>query len=102
MARHRRRKHSWNPYTSEVQRLSIYPRVQVPKDDDKPKVGDVIEVTVSDMDNRGRGIANYKGYKIIVYDAGVGSRVKARITKVAGDSIYAEVVDTITESSIEY
>lgn len=102
MARHRKRKHSWNPYTSEIQRLSIYPRVQVPREENKPKVGDVIEVTVSDMDGKGRGLGEYKGYRIIVYNAGVGSRVKARVVKIAGDSIYAEVVSTISESSIEY
>ncbi|WFO75377.1 TRAM domain-containing protein [Desulfurococcaceae archaeon MEX13E-LK6-19] len=102
MARHRKRKHSWNPYTSEIQRLSIYPRIQAPRDDDKPKVGDIVEVIVSDMDSKGRGIASYRGYKIIVYNAGVGSKVKARITKIAGDSIYAEVISTISESSVEY
>lgn len=102
MARHRKRKHSWNPYTSEIQRLSIYPKIQVPEDTNKPKVGDVVEVVISDMDGKGRGIADYRGYKVLVYNASIGSRVKARIIKVAGDNIYAKVLETLDESTVEY
>ncbi len=102
MARHKKRKHSWNPYTSEIQRLSIYPRVNVPQDEFKLKTGAIIDVIVNDMDERGRGIANYRGYKIIVYNASVGSKVKVKITKITGNTAYAEIIKTISESSVEY
>jgi len=102
LARHRKRKHSWNPYTSEIQRLSIYPRVQVPRDENRLRKGDVIEIVVNDMDDKGRGVASYRGYKVIVYNASVGSKVRVKITKVVGETAFAEITDTISESSIEY
>jgi len=102
LARHRRRKHSWNPYTSEIRRLSIYPSIQAPKDDDRLRRGMEIEVYIGDMDEHGNGLASYRGHRVIVYNASVGSRVRARIVKVVGDTAYAEIVKTISESSIEY
>ncbi|RLG83478.1 MAG: deoxyribonuclease [Thermoprotei archaeon] len=102
MARHKKRKHSWNPYTSEIQRLSIYPRVQVPKEDDTPKTGEIIEVFISGMDDKGRGIGYFKGRKIIVRNASVGSKVRVRITHVGKDVMFGEIIKTVSESSVEY
>lgn len=102
MARHRKRKHSWNPYTSEIRRLSIYPRIQTPRDENRLKRGMEIEVYINNIDERGNGIANYRGYRIIVYNASVGSKVRIRINKISGDTAYAEIVRTISESSVEY
>ncbi len=102
LARHRKRKHSWNPYTSEIRRLSIYPQVRAPRDEFRLRRGMELELYINNIDDRGNGIASYRNYKIIVYNATVGSRVKARIVKVVGDTAYAEVVSTISESSVEY
>jgi len=96
----RRRKHSWNPYTSEVQRFSIYPQITV--SEDAVKEGDVITLSVKEVDDRGRGIASYKGKKVVVYNASLGSTVKARVIRVAGDTVYAEIVETVKESDEEY
>lgn len=101
MARHKARKHRWNPYTSEVQRFSVYPRIQVPREEGV-KPGDVITVSIRDVDERGRGIASYRGKTVIVYNASLGSRVKARVVKITGNTIYAEITETLTDSDVEY
>ncbi len=101
MARHKARKHRWNPYTSEVQRFSVYPRIQVPREE-QLKPGDEITVSIRDVDEKGRGIASYRGKTVIVYNASLGSRVKARIVKIAGDTVYAEIKETLSDSDVEY
>ncbi len=101
MARHRARKHRWNPYTSEVQRFSVYPRIQVPREEGLRK-GQEITVTIRDVDEKGRGISSYRGKTVIVYNASLGSKVKARIVKVVGDTVYAEITNTIKDSDVEY
>ncbi len=102
VARHKMRKHSWNPYTSEVQRFSIYPRIQTDRGDNVVRVGEVIMLSINDVDEKGRGIASYHGRKVIVYNASLGSRVKAKVVKIAGPTIYAEIIETIKDSDIEY
>jgi predicted RNA-binding protein with TRAM domain len=101
VARHKARKHRWNPYTSEVQGFSVYPRIQVPREEGV-KPGDTITVSIRDVDEKGRGIASYRGKTVIVYNASLGSRVKARVVKVTGDTIYAEITETLTDSDVEY
>lgn len=96
------RKHSWNPYTSEVQRFSIYPKIQTPSEGNDLKVGQVITVSINDVDEKGRGITSYRGRQVIVYNASLGSRVKARIVKIAGDTIYAKILETLSEADTEY
>ncbi len=102
MARHRKRKHSWNPYTSEVQRFSIYPRVNTNVGGDSIRVGDTITVSIREVDEKGRGIASYRGKRVVVYNASLGSMVKARVVRIAGDTVYAEIVETVKESDVEY
>ncbi len=102
LARHKKRKHSWNPYTSEIQRLSIYPRVRASGDEFRLKPGMEITVVINDMGDRGQGIASYRGYKVYIYNASVGSKVRVRITRVQGSRAYGEIVETLSESSIEY
>jgi len=101
VTRHKMRKHSWDPYTSEVQRFSIYPKIQTPSGDEI-RVGDVLTLSINEVDEKGRGLANYRGRRVIVYNASLGSRVKARVVKIAGDDIYAQIVETLSESNVEY
>lgn len=102
MARHRKRKHSWNPYTSEIQRLSIYPRVKSGYEEFRLKPGMEVVVVINNVDDRGYGVAGYRGYRLHVYNASVGSKVRVRITRVQGSNAYGEIVETISESSIGY
>ncbi len=101
MARHRARKHRWNPYTSEVQRFSVYPRIQVPKEK-SIRIGEEFVVKINDVDEKGRGIARYQGHQVIVYDASLGSKVRVKAVRKIGDTIYAEIVETLSETDTEY
>ena len=101
MTRQRMRKHSWDPYTSEIQRFSIYPRVKT-EEQTGLKTGDIVTLNIKEVDDKGRGLAVYKGLKIIVYNANPGSTVKARIVKITGDTAYAEIIDTINDMNVEY
>lgn len=92
------KKHEWSPYMSDVQRFSIYPRIQVPRDENEQlRVGSVITVSINNVTDRGLGIAEYNGRKVYVYNASLGSRVKARIVKVMGDVAYAEILEVLSE-----
>ena len=102
VARHRKRKHSWNPYTSEVQRFSIYPRVQTDTGENVVKTGEILTLSIKEVDEKGRGIASYRGKKVVVYNASLGSTVKARVVKVVGDTVYAEIMETLKETDTEY
>jgi predicted RNA-binding protein with TRAM domain len=102
VARHRKRKHSWNTYTSEVQRFSIYTRVKSGIDNEVVRVGNIITLSIKEVDEKGRGIASYRGRRVIVYNASLGSTVKAKVVKTVGDTVYAEIIDTLRESDTEY
>lgn len=95
------KKHNWNPYTSDVQRFSVYPRIQVPQED-SVKPGKIMTVEIGDVDKRGNGIVNYKGVKIIVFNASLGSKVKIRITRVNNDVAYGEILETLSETDERY
>ncbi len=101
VARHKARKHKWNPYTSEIQRFSVYPRIQTPKEEGI-RTGDIFTVSIRDVDEKGRGIANYRGKRVIVYNASLGSKVKVRALKIVGDTIYAQIIETLSETDTEY
>ncbi len=95
------KKHSWNPYTSDVQRFSIYPRIQAPQEDSL-KPGRILTVEIGDVDKHGNGVVNYKGTRIIVYNASLGSKVRIRITRVNGDTAYGEILETLSEADERY
>jgi predicted RNA-binding protein with TRAM domain len=101
VARHKARKHRWNPYTSEVQRFSVYPRIQVPSEEGI-RVGDEFIVSINNVDEKGRGIASYRGKRVIVYNASLGSKVRVKAVKIAGDTVYAQIVKTLSEADTEY
>lgn len=95
------KKHSWNPYTSDVQRFSIYPRIQVPEEEGL-RPGKILTVEIGDVDRNGNGIVDYKGVKIIVHNASLGSKVKIRVTRVNGDIAYGEILETLSEADERY
>lgn len=101
VARHKARKHRWNPYTSEVQRFSVYPRIQTPREE-VVRVGETLTVSIKDVDEKGRGIASYRGKQVIVYNASLGSKVRVKAVKIVGDTIYAQIVETLSEADTEY
>lgn len=95
------KKQSWNPYTSDIQRLSIYPSINV-KDDSILKIGDTLTIYIDNVDDQGRGTASYKGFKIIVYNATVGSKVTVRVKEIRSREAYCETIKTHSEADVEY
>lgn len=106
MSRRKGRKNKKGVYSVDVQKYSIYPRIPKPEEY-KPsggelKPGDIITVDVTDIDNKGRGIANYRGYRILVLgQATVGDRVKVKIEKVMDNIVIASIL-SMGKSEVEY
>jgi predicted RNA-binding protein with TRAM domain len=60
---------------------------------EKPvKVGDVVELTISEISRRGDGLARLQGYVIFVPHTNKGDTVKAKITQVLPSHALGEVV----------
>lgn len=95
------KKHNWSPYTSDLRKLSIYPSIKT-SEGKRVKVGDVVTVSIYDVDERGQGVIQYKDMKLIIPNAISGSRVKVKIVKVQGDVAIAHIVGVLSESSTEY
>jgi predicted RNA-binding protein with TRAM domain len=58
------------------------------------KEGDVIEVRIVGLDETGRGIAYYRGYKVIVDDVTPGSKVVCKLLRVTGNIAYGKALKT--------
>ncbi|MGC9182118.1 TRAM domain-containing protein [Thermogladius sp. KZ2Tp1] len=101
MSRHQK-KHSWAPYTSDVQKFSIYPSIKRPEEERELRVGSIAVLNIDEVDEKGNGIAKYKNVRVIVRNASLGSRVKARILKLAPDYAVAEVVEVLEDSYVDY
>jgi len=56
------------------------------------KVGEELEVQISDLSRRGDGIARYQGLVIFVPNTARGDRVKVRVTNVGRSFATAEKV----------
>lgn len=72
------------------------------KEDLVLKTGDTLTIYVDNIDDQGRGTANYRGYRIIVYNATVGSKVTVRVKEVRGREAYCEILKTHSEADVEY
>ncbi len=60
---------------------------------EKPvKVGDVVDITISEISRRGDGLARLQGYVIFVPHTNKGDTVKAKITQVLPSHALGEVV----------
>ena len=101
MNRHQK-KHSWAPYTSDVQKFSVYPSIRRPEDDNPLRVGFITVLNIDGVDESGNGVAVFRGVKVIVRNASLGSRVKARIVRVGPDHAVAEVLEVVKESYVDY
>ncbi len=84
-----------------MQKFSIYPQVNK-YEHDNLREGSIIEVIVTRSDPRGNGIALYRGKKVIMKGGSVGSKVRVRVTKILGETIYGEIAGTLSESGVEY
>jgi predicted RNA-binding protein with TRAM domain len=96
-----RGKKNWTPYSSDIRRLSIYPSIRG-HDEKHLKVGDVVVVNVYDIDDKGNGVVNYSGFRIVIPNATSGSRVRVKIVKIQGNVAIGHIVGVLSESSAEY
>jgi len=95
------RKQGWNPYSSNIQRFSVYPSIRSPEESHL-RVGDVIVVNIFDVDEKGNGIVQYGGLRITIPNAISGSRVKVKIVRIHGDTAIGHIIGVLSESSAEY
>lgn len=83
-------------YTRDFTRYSIYPSIKRPEEFSTKKLhpGQILVVDISDIDERGRGIAQYANYVIKVNGGGtVGDKVRVKISKVGETEALAEVIE---------
>ena len=66
---------------------------------DMYKKGDVLTVTIEDIDTEGQGIGKADGYTLFVKDALVGDVVKVKIMKAKKNYAFARLEEVITPSS---
>jgi len=82
-------------YTRDYTRWSVYPKIPKPDEYGKKSLrpGQILEVEIIDIDEKGRGVANYNGIKIKINGGGtVGDKVKIRILNQRGDEALGEVI----------
>lgn len=66
---------------------------------DMYKKGDILTVTIDDIDTEGQGIGKADGYTLFVKDALVGDVVKVKIMKAKKNYAFARLEEVITPSS---
>ncbi len=66
---------------------------------DMYKKGDILTVTIEDIDTEGQGIGKADGYTLFVKDALVGDVVKVKIMKAKKNYAFARLEEVITPSS---
>ncbi|MEB2836155.1 MAG: hypothetical protein GSR80_000173 [Desulfurococcales archaeon] len=81
-------------YSSNIQRLSVYPSAARhgapdPRAGKPPSPGDVVSVRIVSLDEDGRGIGYYRGFKVLVDDVEPGINLKVKIVSVEEDAIRA-------------
>ncbi|MCC6022638.1 MAG: hypothetical protein QXH99_00955 [Sulfolobales archaeon] len=77
-------------YNVDVKRFSIYRGVNNLKDD--VVIGDEIDVLVKEIDESGRGVGFYRGYKVLIPKGFINERVRVRIVKISDEGLLGVVV----------
>lgn len=79
-----------NVYNVDVKRFSIYNNNNVNKGE--VNVGDEIDVVVREIDENGRGVGFYRGYKVLIPKGFINERVRVRIVKIANEGLQGVIV----------
>ena len=90
------------PYISDVYKYSIYPRIKYDDPSSDINIGQQIVVDIYDVDDKGRGVVVYKGRKIIVPNAPLGSRVRVKVVRVERDFAVANITGILREADNTY
>jgi len=89
-----------DPYKIDFNRLSIYGNLRGrDKGRKELEVGSEFTVKVTDMDMEGRGVADLRGFTVVIPRAVPGEKVTIRVTKVVRSKkiAYASVVKRVEE-----
>ncbi len=78
---------SWHPLGSIKAKVSI--------SREKPKIGEIITIHITQTGKKGDGMARMGEYTVFVSNAREGQTVKARITNIQGNTIFAEAIEII-------
>ncbi len=82
-------------YRSNFSRTRVYPSFKeyLKKEERKDvKEGDVVKVRIVGLDESGKGIAYYKGTKVLVEDVMPGMEVLCKIVKVIDGKAFAKAL----------
>ncbi|MEM0361011.1 MAG: hypothetical protein QXH57_01755 [Sulfolobales archaeon] len=79
-----------NVYDVNVKRFSIYNNTAVSKEE--VNIGDEIDVLVREIDESGRGVGFYKGYKVLIPKGFTNERVRVRIVKIVDEGLQGVIV----------
>lgn len=79
-----------NVYDVDVKRFSIYNNSNFNKGE--INVGDEIDVVVREIDESGRGVSFYKGYKVLIPKGFVNEKVRVRIVKITNEGLQGVIV----------
>ncbi len=85
-----------NIYNVDVKRFSIYNNNNM--DRNKVSVGDEIDVLVREIDDNGRGVGFYKGYRVLVPKGFVNEKVRVRIIKIFDEGLQGVIVHRYNSS----
>lgn len=91
-----------NAYSVDVYRYSIYPKIKYESHDDDIRIGQQLVLDIYDIDDKGRGVVVYKGKKVIIPNAMLGSRVRVKIVRIERDYAVAHIVNVIRETDSLY
>ena len=69
-----------------------FKKFEAPQHKASVREGEVYQVSIRDMGKQGDGIARVEGMVVFVRGAKVGEELEVRITKVSGNSAFAEKV----------
>jgi predicted RNA-binding protein with TRAM domain len=94
----RRRRIGRGPYFLDVKRYSVYPSQSSKREERKPpSPGERVTLRITALDEHGRGVGVYRGFRVIVEDAVPGSRVEALIIGREGGSLRARLLKVLEE-----
>lgn len=79
-----------NVYDVNVKRFSIYNNTVISKEE--VNIGDEIDVLVREIDESGRGVGFYKGYKVLIPKGFMNERVRVKIVKIVSEGLQGVIV----------
>lgn len=80
------------PYNVDLKRLSIYNALDRDVGKNILSIGDEVDITIKYIDDDGRGVGFYRGYKILVPKGFMDEKVRVKIVKILDNALLGVVV----------